>query len=39
VTEYVSERLIRLPFYNNLDSESQGRVIQAIREFPWDAAR
>jgi len=36
VTEHVSERLIRLPFYNNLDSESQGRVIQTIREFPWD---
>jgi dTDP-4-amino-4,6-dideoxygalactose transaminase len=36
VTEHVSERLIRLPFYNNLDGESQERVIRAIREFPWD---
>lgn len=39
VTEHVSERLIRLPFYNNLDRQSQERVIQAIREFPWEAAR
>lgn len=39
VTEHVSERLIRLPFYNNLDSESQDRVIRAIREFPWNGAR
>ena len=39
VTEHISERLIRLPFYNNLDRESQERVIRAIREFPWDAAR
>lgn len=39
VTEHVSERLIRLPFYNNLDVESQDRVIRAIREFPWNGAR
>jgi len=39
VTEHVSERLIRLPFYNNLDSESQERVIRAIREFPWGEKR
>ena len=39
VTEHVSERLIRLPFYNNLDRESQDRVIRAIREFPWDETR
>jgi dTDP-4-amino-4,6-dideoxygalactose transaminase len=39
VTEHVSERLIRLPFYNNLDGESQERVIRAIREFPWDLKR
>lgn len=38
VTEHVSERLIRLPFYNNLDAESQDRVIRAIREFPWNGA-
>jgi len=36
VTEHVSERLIRLPFYNNLDADSQDRVIRAIREFPWN---
>jgi dTDP-4-amino-4,6-dideoxygalactose transaminase len=36
VTEHVSERLIRLPFYNNLDGESQERVIRAIREFLLD---
>lgn len=39
VTEHVSERLIRLPFYNNLDSEGQDRVIRAIREFSWDETR
>ena len=39
VTEHVSERLIRLPFYNNLDGESQERVIRAIREFPWESMR
>jgi dTDP-4-amino-4,6-dideoxygalactose transaminase len=33
VTESVSNRLIRLPFYNELDFEAQDRVIEAIEEF------
>ncbi|HAK06294.1 MAG TPA: dTDP-4-amino-4,6-dideoxygalactose transaminase [Spartobacteria bacterium] len=34
VTEDVSDRLLRLPFYNTFDDTSQSRVIEAIREFP-----
>jgi dTDP-4-amino-4,6-dideoxygalactose transaminase len=33
VTEDVSDRLVRLPFYNQLSAEDQGRVIGAVREF------
>ena len=33
VTEYVSDRLLRLPFYNSLSEAEQERVITAIREF------
>ena len=33
VTEDVSDRLLRLPFYNSMTAEQQGRVIEAIREF------
>ena len=33
VTEDVSDRLLRLPFYNTLDESTQGRVISAILEF------
>ena len=33
VTEDVSDRLLRLPFYNSLDREEQGRVITAIEQF------
>jgi dTDP-4-amino-4,6-dideoxygalactose transaminase len=33
VTEDISERLIRLPFYNGLDEADQLRVIAAVREF------
>jgi dTDP-4-amino-4,6-dideoxygalactose transaminase len=33
VTESVSDRLLRLPFYNALDEVSQARVIEAILEF------
>jgi len=34
VTEDVSERLLRLPFYNTLDEATQARVIAAILQFP-----
>jgi dTDP-4-amino-4,6-dideoxygalactose transaminase len=33
VTEVVSDRLLRLPFYNDLDESDQIRVIDAITEF------
>ncbi len=33
VTEVVSDRLLRLPFYSALTPEDQTRVIEAIREF------
>lgn len=32
VAEDVSDRLVRLPFYNNLSESEQERVIQAVRE-------
>jgi dTDP-4-amino-4,6-dideoxygalactose transaminase len=35
VTEQVSDRLIRLPFYNNLTSSDQELVIDAIMEFKF----
>jgi dTDP-4-amino-4,6-dideoxygalactose transaminase len=33
VTESVSDRLVRLPFYNDLTDEDQARVIEAVREL------
>jgi dTDP-4-amino-4,6-dideoxygalactose transaminase len=33
VTEDVSDRLLRLPFYNDLEEADQARVVDAIREF------
>ena len=33
VTEYISDRLIRLPFYNDLTESDQRIVIDAIKEF------
>jgi dTDP-4-amino-4,6-dideoxygalactose transaminase len=35
VTEDVSERLVRLPFYNDLAQEDQDRVIEAILQVRW----
>jgi dTDP-4-amino-4,6-dideoxygalactose transaminase len=35
VTEDVSDRLLRLPFYNELTREEQDRVIAAIKEFSF----
>jgi dTDP-4-amino-4,6-dideoxygalactose transaminase len=35
VSETVSDRLLRLPFFNSLDPASQGRVIDAIRDFTF----
>src|SRR4051794_5782240 len=36
VTESVSDRLLRLPFYNELTPEDQGKVIEAVKEFRVD---
>lgn len=33
VAEDVSDRLVRLPFYNDLSSEDQSRVVETIRGF------
>ncbi len=33
VSEQVSERLVRLPFYNSLSRGDQDRVVAAVREF------
>jgi dTDP-4-amino-4,6-dideoxygalactose transaminase len=35
VTEYVSDRLLRLPFYNDLTVADQDRIVTAVREFRW----
>ena len=35
VTEHVSERLLRLPFYNKLTESDQGQVIEAILDFSF----
>jgi dTDP-4-amino-4,6-dideoxygalactose transaminase len=33
VTEVVSDRLLRLPFYNTLEEATQARVVEAVRAF------
>jgi dTDP-4-amino-4,6-dideoxygalactose transaminase len=35
VTEDISDRLVRLPFYNDLTREDQDKVIEATQEVPW----
>ena len=37
VTESVSDRLLRLPFYSALDEEAQQRVIFAVQDFQMAA--
>ncbi len=36
VTEDISDRLVRLPFYNDLTEDEQQRVIAAIQSFDWN---
>lgn len=36
ITENVSDRLLRLPFYNDLTEADQSRVVTAIKEFRWE---
>ena len=33
VTEDVSDRLLRLPFYNSLSADDQGKIVRAVQEF------
>ncbi len=33
MTENISERLLRLPFYNDLTENDQARVVSAITKF------
>jgi len=35
VTEDVSDRLLRLPFYNELTEVDQARVVAALEDFKW----
>jgi dTDP-4-amino-4,6-dideoxygalactose transaminase len=37
VTERVSERLVRLPFFNDLSEADQTRVIEAVQAAPLPA--
>jgi dTDP-4-amino-4,6-dideoxygalactose transaminase len=39
VTEDVSDRLLRLPFYNDLSSEDQARIVDGIKAFPIPRSR
>ena len=39
VTEDVSDRLLRLPFYNSLSEADQTTVIETVREFSCPAGR
>lgn len=36
VTEDISDRLLRLPFYNGLSEADQLRVVDAVRRFSWE---
>ena len=38
VTEQVSDRLVRLPFYNELTEADQVRVVAALKDFRWKAS-
>jgi dTDP-4-amino-4,6-dideoxygalactose transaminase len=38
VTEEVSDRLVRLPFYNDLTEANQARVVAALKDFRWEAS-
>ena len=35
VTENLSDRLLRLPFYNELTQDDQAQVVQALHDFAW----
>jgi dTDP-4-amino-4,6-dideoxygalactose transaminase len=35
VTESVSDRLLRLPFYNDMSESDQAQVVETVRAFRW----
>jgi dTDP-4-amino-4,6-dideoxygalactose transaminase len=35
ITEEISDRLLRLPFYNDLTEADQARVLSCLKEFRW----
>jgi dTDP-4-amino-4,6-dideoxygalactose transaminase len=35
ITEEISDRLLRLPFYNDLTEADQARVLSGLKEFRW----
>jgi dTDP-4-amino-4,6-dideoxygalactose transaminase len=35
ITENISDRLLRLPFYNSLSDDDLASVIEAIKQFDW----
>ena len=37
VTENISDRLLRLPFYNDLTEADQDRVVAAVEDLKWEA--
>lgn len=39
VTEDVSDRIVRLPFYNDLTEMDQARVVAAVKAFKFESAR
>jgi dTDP-4-amino-4,6-dideoxygalactose transaminase len=38
VTEQLSNRLLRLPFYNDLSEVDQARIVAAIKDFRWEGS-
>jgi dTDP-4-amino-4,6-dideoxygalactose transaminase len=36
ITEEISDRLLRLPFYNDLTEADQARVLFGLKEFKWE---
>ena len=38
VCEDVADRLLRLPFYNDMTEEEQAKVVKALQAFSWPKA-
>ena len=39
IAESVSDRLLRLPFYNDMNESEQTQVVEAVRAFRWQKRR